>query len=71
MNLRYEKTYSSTEWLEQLYDSRPNYEQFILSEDKKDVCKGQLNGIIKTNNQSYDDASNKIVCLALILKLEH
>ena len=29
------KKQTAVEWLEQLYDSRPNYEQFILSEEFK------------------------------------
>ena len=29
------KKQTAIEWLEQLYDSRPNYEQFILSEEFK------------------------------------
>ena len=53
------KKQTAVEWLEQLYDSRPNYEQFILSEEFKKAKQMEQIQIIN----AYDEASNKI-CLS-------
>jgi len=53
------KKQTAVEWLEQLYDSRPNYEQFILSEEFVKAKQMEQKQIIN----AYDDASNKI-CLS-------
>ena len=53
------KKQTAIEWLEQLYDSRPNYEQFILSEEFVKAKQMEQKQIIN----AYDDASNKI-CLS-------
>ena len=50
------KKQTAVEWLEQLYDSRPNYEQFILSEEFVKAKQMEQKQIIN----AYDDASNKI-----------
>ena len=47
------------EWLEEIYHSRPNYEQFILSEEFVKAKQMEQKQIIN----AYDDASNKI-CLS-------
>jgi hypothetical protein len=44
------KKHTAVEWLEQLYDSRPNYEQFILSEEFVKAKQRDTHGT-KTNNQ--------------------
>jgi hypothetical protein len=53
------KKQTAIEWLEQLYDSRPNYEKFILSEEFVKAKQMEQKQIIN----AYDDASNKI-CLS-------
>ena len=53
------KKQTAIEWLEQIYDSRPNYEQFILSEEFVKAKQMEQKQIIN----AYDDASNKI-CLS-------
>ena len=53
------KKQTAVEWLEQLYDSRPNYQQFILSEEFVKAKQMEQKQIIN----AYDDASNKI-CLS-------
>jgi len=47
---------TAVEWLQQLYDSRPDYEQFILPEEFEQAKQMEKEKCIQDYNAGYDDA---------------